>query len=470
MSTCRTLITVLGVLLAAAEEPRAQSLAIEHVTVLPMTAGGAPLRDATVILGRGRIVSVGRSVPPSPAAGLERIDATGKWLIPGLTDMHAHVANDRMLRLVLQARPAAGVASAPPIPDGTLRTEDVLTPFVINGVLQVASLQGMSESIGQRVEVSSGRVLGPHLVLAAMIDGVPPQWPVGMTRVAATPGDGRQAVRDAAAEGYDLIKVYSQLDLPTFSAIVAEARRLKMRVVGHLPERGKGHTEAFFQPGFDMVAHAEEFAQQTRLPSIDAIPRYVEMAKRNGTWLTATLTLDDRLLEATRHPESLERRPELAVLIPQYRDMVVHHNPFAAQASPQRIHFLERIVAFNRALVRAFVAAGIPVVAGTDAPVPGVVPGFSVHDELQALVEAGLSPAQALEGATRLPCEWLGLAAECGTVETSKRADLVLLDGDPLAAIGNTRRIAAVILGGRYLPRAMLDRRRADLEARYSAP
>ena len=459
----RIAMTVFGALLpllSVADEPAPVALALEHVTVLPMTPDGGALRDVTVVVRDGRIASIGPAAQAGSLRGVKRSDASGKWLIPGLTDMHAHVENDRMLRLFLQN---------PKFPDGTLRTEDILTPYVINGVVQVVSLQAMSESIGQRVEVNAGRVLGPHLVLAAMIDGAPPIWPVGMTRVAATPEDGRQAVRDAAAEGYDLIKVYSRLDLDTFTAIVAEARRLKMRVVGHIPERDKGHTDKFFQPGFDMVAHAEEFAQQTHPPSVAAIPQYVEMAKRNGTWLTATLTLDDRLLEETQHPETLQSRPELRVLMPAFRDVVVNHNPYVAQASPERVRYLEQIVAFNRELVRAFAAAGVPVVAGTDAPVPGVVPGFALHDELEALVAAGLSNRQALESATRLPCEWLGVSAECGTVEVAKRADLLLLDADPLLAVGNTRRISAVILGGRYLSRAMLDRRLADLEARYSA-
>jgi imidazolonepropionase-like amidohydrolase len=268
------------------------------------------------------------------------------------------------------------------------------------------------------------------------------------------------------AEGYDAIKVYSRLTLDTFSAIVDEARRLKMPVVGHLPERQHGNTEKFFQPGFGMVAHAEEFAQQTAKPSREAIPRYVEMMKRNGTWLTATLSLDDRLLEATRDPKTLQQRPELKVLHPMWREVVVNHNPYVAQASPERIEFLSDIVDFNRELVRQFVAAGIPVVAGSDSPVPGVVPGYSLHDEVAALARAGMTNLQALESATRLPCEWLGALEHCGTVEPGKRADLLLLDRDPLQDVNNLRAISAVLIGGRYLSRDFLDRRIAELAAR----
>ncbi|GFE80209.1 hypothetical protein GCM10011487_22090 [Steroidobacter agaridevorans] len=442
---------------AAAPDPIPERLAIEHVTVLPMSNEGTVLSDMTVLIQDGRIVSIAPASTTRAPRGMKRIDGRGKWLMPGLTDMHVHLGNVRMMRLFLRM---------PDLQQSALRTEDLFTPFLANGVVRIMDMQSMSETIGQRVEVDAGRMLGPHIVAAAMIDGQKPLWPVGMTRVAVTPDDGRQAVRDASAEGYDAIKVYSRLSFETFSAIVDEARRLKLPVVGHIPERGSGRTKDFFQPGFTMVAHAEEFAQRAAQPSVAAIPQYVDMMKQNGAWLTATLSLDERLLEQTKDPQSLHSRQEIRVLPPLMRDMVLNQNPYVAAASPQRIEFLTQVVEFNRELVRAFVAAGIPVVAGTDAQVPGVVPGFSMHDELAALTRAGMSNRQALEAATRRPCEWLNLSAECGTVEVGKLADLILLDADPLADIGNSRRIAAVILGGRYLPRAMLDRRVAALAAR----
>jgi imidazolonepropionase-like amidohydrolase len=443
--------------LAAEPDPLPERLAIEHVTVLSMNNEGAVLSDMTVLVHEGRIVSVGPSSGTRAPRGTKRIDGRGKWLMPGLTDMHAHIGNVRMLRLYLKL---------PHLKQSALRTEDLLTPFIANGIVRVMDMQAMSETIGQRSEIEAGRMLGPQIIAAAMIDGPKPHWPIGLTRVAATPEDGRQAVRDAGAEGYDAIKVYSGLSFETFSAIVDEARRLELPVVGHIPERRSGRIKEFFQPGFSLVAHAEEFAQQTAEPSVAEIPRYVDMMKQNGAWLTATLSLDERLLEQTVDPKSLRSRPELRVLPPLMRDIVLNHNPYVAAASPQRIDFLAQVVQFNRELVRAFVAADIPILAGTDAPVPGVVPGFSMHDELAALTRAGMSNRQALEAATRRPCEWLRMLAECGTVEEGKRADLVLLDADPLADIGNSRRISAVILGGRYLPRALLDRRVAALAAK----
>ncbi|MEO8062967.1 MAG: amidohydrolase family protein [Pseudomonadota bacterium] len=445
----------LGAPLATAKN--AHPLVIEHVNVLPMTPGGIPLDDATVIISGGRIAAITAGAGANKPGGARRIDGRGKWLLPGFSDMHVHIGNDRMLRLYL---------GDPKLADGTAETQDYLTPFIANGVTQVFNLSAMSESVGQRSDVESGRVLGPHIANAAMIDGSPPSWPVGMTYSAATPEDGRQAVRDAQASGYEFIKVYSKLSLETFTAIVDEARQLKMRVVGHIPQREKGITAKFFLPGFDLVAHAEEFAQHTSPPDLTAIPAYVEMSKRNGTWLTATLTLDERIVEVVAHPESLAARDDLRYLPPvQYR-LVVEHNPYVERHDPGLADYVRRVVTFNAELVRAFDAAGIPVLTGTDSPVPGVAPGFSLHDEFEALSRAGVSNRRILEATTRLPAEWLGTSGDRGTVETGKRADLVLLDANPLVDITNTRRIAAVIVNGRYLPRAELDDMMAALAAR----
>ena len=451
------LLLVVAAAARAASPPAPAPLLITDVTVLPMTPDSAPMPHATVMLEQGRIATITPGIPAKLPAGVRRIDGRGKWLMPGFTDMHMHLGNDRMGRIYL---------GDPTIPDGSFTLEDELTPFLANEVLQIFNLSSMSETIGQRVDVESGRVLGPHIATAAMIDGSPPIWPLGMTRVAATPQDGRQAVRDARAEGYEFIKVYSKLTLETFTAIVEEARQQHMRVVGHIPQRGQGITEKFFIPGFDLVAHAEEFAQHTDPPDHAAIPRYVEMAKRNGTWLVATLSLDERIVDEIRDPASLERRDDLRYQDPRVYELVVHANPYTKDRSEGRIRYVQDVVNFNCPLVRAFTAAGIPVLTGTDSPVPGVAPGFALHDEFEALSRCGMTPVQVLESTTRRAAEWLGTLPDRGTVEAGKRADLVLLDANPLESIANTRRISAVIVGGHHLPRAELDRRMAKLAAR----
>ena len=437
------------------------AIAIENVTILPMSAGAAPVLDATVIVEAGRIETIGPSGATMVPPGMRRVDGTDKWLMPALSDMHVHVENARM-------------AEAGTCPEA-FDTADILLPYVANGVLQVFNLSAMSESVGQRNEVESGRVLGPHMALAAMLDGSPAVRP-GRARSAGTPSDGRQAVRDIKVEGYEFVKTYERLDLPTFSAILDQAKLENLRVLGHIPARGEGITEKFFQPGFEIVVHAEEYAYQSeqagadpKAMSDDDIPRFAEMAKRNGTWLISTLSLNERIVEQTRSVQSLEARPEMAFVHPMIYKEWIENNRYAKLASPERLVRLERVVDFNRKVVQVFLQAGVPILPGTDSLIPGVVAGFALHDELEAMTRAGMTNADVLTAATRLSAEWLGVAEDRGTVEQGKRADLILLDGDPMSEIGNTRRISAVIAGGRYLARETLDDMMEELAARYAA-
>ncbi len=455
-----SILAFASVALASLSAPAHADVLLEHVNVISMVPGQPVLADMNVLIREQRIESITpASAASSDSTEAPRIDARGQWLMPGLTDMHVHLESDRLFRLYTRN---------PDIPNGTVRLADALLPYVANGVLQIAVLSSTPETIAQRDEVANGRVLGPHIALAAMIDGPQPAWPVGMTRVAATPSDGRQAVRDVAAEGYEFIKAYERLDLETFIAICDEARKQNMKVIGHLPQDGKGLTQKFFVPGLGMIAHAEEFAQQESPPSAAAIARYAQWAKDNGTWLTSTLTVDDRILEMMTHPESLQSRPELQYLAPGVRKITTQGNHYVTGANPDWIAHVQRVVDFNRKLIPAFAAAGIPIVTGTDALVPGIVPGFSLHDELEALAKAGLSNQQILESTTRLPAEWLGTSNDRGVVAPGKRADLLLLDRNPLERIENTRRIAAVIVGGTFHSRATLDERMEEMRRRHA--
>ncbi len=436
-----------------------QKLTIRNVTVLPMTNDGRPMPHATVEIADGHIISVTPTLP-GKACSKGCIDGTGKWLIPGLTDAHVHLENDRLLQLYM---------GLPQEPHGAVQTADVFVPYVAHGITQVFDLSAMPQTFLQKSDVEAGRAIGPHIVTAYMLDGPKPIWPEGMSHGIPNPEAGRQAVRDASDEGYDLIKIYSLVDLPTFLAIVDEAGKHGMKVIGHIPGRNQGMTSSFLVPGFDAVAHAEEFAYQTPSPDETKIAAYTEMAKASHTALVSTLTVDDQILNETADPGSLKQRTDLDYENPMLRAIVLDHNPYVAQADPSRIEFLKSVVAFNKKLVKAFSDAGVPVMAGTDSPVPGVAPGFALIDELEALKAAGLSDYQVLYSATRAPCDWLGANSDCGTIEVGKRADLVLLDADPTKDISNVRKISTVIIMGQPHSDAELDRLMADLKARFGA-
>ncbi len=422
------------------------AIVIEHVNVIPMTENGAVLHDTNVVVSQGRIVSLQGPVP----RGAIRINGRGKWLIPGLMDMHVHLPSDDYL-------PDYETPRNEP-PRLVIDTQDIMTPYVANGVTQIMNMDANAVAIGRRNEVEHGKVIGPHMGLAALIDGKRPDG-----RVAVTPADGRQAVRDAKAEGYGFIKLYWRLDVDTFVAINDEARLQGMKVLGHIPDAFEGQLEKAFVPGFGMVAHAEEFSKHSpKFEDADAV-RFAQLAKANGTALTGTLTTMRWISSQVRSLDELKALPTLKYLHPVVRSQWIDHNSYIKMNSPKYIAYFERMVEFHRHLVRAFKAAGVPVVAGTDALNPGVVPGFSLHDELEMLVDAGLNNEEALAAATRVPATWMGVIGDRGTIEVGKRADLVLLDANPLIAIGNTRRIAGVMLGGRWLDRKKLDAMLADL-------
>lgn len=433
-------------------------VAIEGVTLLSMEPGSVPRPNTTVIVRDRRIAWIGPAAGAPVPAGAVRIAGAGRWLVPGLTDAHVHVENPRLMRLALQD---------PALDEGAIADADVLLPFPAYGVTQVGNLAAMSESVGQRHAVETGAILGPHLMLAAMVDGDPPIWYPGFTRTAATPEAGRQVVRDVLAEGYDMVKVYSRLELDTFTAILDEARARGTKVVGHLPGRG-GPIDPYFQRNLTMLAHAEELAFRAADGSDAEVARMVALARQHGTGLITTLTVDHRILEQTIDPTTLHTRREISTVHPLVRRFWYERNPYIGRNSPERIAQLQQVIAFNDKLVRAFAAAGLPVLAGTDALVPGVVAGAALHDELAALVAAGLTPYQALDAATRAPTVWMGAGNDRGTVTLGKRADLLLLDADPLADIASTREIAGLVAGGRWLPRRDLDGRLADLAVRYA--
>jgi imidazolonepropionase-like amidohydrolase len=423
------------------------AIAIESATVIPMT-GEAAIVDATVVIDGGRIVAIGAVGAVAVPEDAVRVDGRGRWVLPALIDMHVH--------LVAEAFPE--------LPYGPV---DALLPFVANGVAQVVDLASTAHTNALRDEIAAGGRRAPRLATARMVDGDPPIWGAEIALPLRTPAEARRAVPRIAAEGYDFVKVYSLLDVETFRALLDAAQDEGIRVVGHLPAREAAAAEVVL-PGFALVAHAEEYAFRPEGRSDAAVAEYADLARANGVGLISTLFLDEQLLAQTRDPAMLAAVEGLAQVDPVTLPMWFEANRYTADASPERIAALGEVVDFNRRLVKAFVDAGIPVLAGTDSFIPGVVAGFALHEELGALARAGLANDQILRAATAAPAQWLGLTDWAGTVAVGQPANLLLLDADPRKDIRHTRAIAAVVLDGRLLPRRELDAAMDDLADRYA--
>lgn len=461
VAACMTAIMLAACGSSDAAAAAKDAVVIEHVTVHSMVEGAKPLKNASVVIRDGRITQVVKGGYARAVRASRRIDGRGKFLMPGLADMHTHPENTGIFRTL---------AGAPNLPDfSTQENEDVFLPFIANGVTQILNMSANADAVAQRDLIARGEILGPHMALAVMIDGAPKISPFA-TEV-SKPEAAAQFVRDAKAAGYDFIKAYSALDAATFDAALEEARRQKLRVIGHIPGRGANTPERYLQPDYVMVAHAEEFAFQgaTVAAAEASIPTYIALLKRTGVQLTSTLTLDERIVEQARDPASVKARPELRYLAPGVRAFWTQANPYTQQG-PGYADFVASIVAFNVKFVKAAHDAGVVILPGTDANVPGVLPGSSLHDEFEALARAGLPNRAILEGATRRAAAFLKTDGDRGTIEIGKRADLLLLDADPMADVANTRRIAAVILNGRVLTAEDVAARMDALAARRADP
>ncbi len=369
--------------------------------------------------------------------------------------MHVHLATDVIF----------GEKKATQLPDLSFNIQDIMTPFIANGVTTIFELNASMETYSEKKDIERGYVIGPRMALAALIDGGK-----GTGRRVNTPEDGRQAVRSAKIEGYDFIKIYAYLTVETYFAIVDEANKLGIKTIGHIPDfTGKWKLKDAFVKGFGMVAHAEELTNFAVNYSQEEADSMAKMLKDNGTWLSPTLIVMEKILSQVKSLDELKALPTLKYVHPIFQSKWLTANKYNKMHSPENIAHFEKYAKFNLLLVNACKKAGVPIVAGTDAGTSSVVNGFSLHDELDLLVKAGLTTQEALHAATILPAQWLGIDNQIGSIETGKLADLILLDENPLIDIQNTRKIAGVMVNGKWVAKKTIQTMLADLAARNNA-
>lgn len=428
-----------------------QIIVIKNVNIITMTKDSVVLKNAAIVIRNEKIESINGPIPKEAKI----IDGSGKWLMPGLIDMHVHVPTD-----------AGPFGPKIPTQGATVffDLQDFMTLNISNGVTTIFDLGSRPEHFGQRNEIAKGNVIGSRMALSAMIDGGE-----GPGRRANNVEEGRQAVRSAKAEGYEFIKLYSKLNTETFKAIVDEASKQGLKTIGHIPDSFQGRLQEAFVPNFDMVAHAEELTKHTENYTIEDAERYAKMLKANGTWLCPTLTTIVWIASQVRSLDELKALPTLQYMHPLSQSKWLTANKYNKMSDSETILKFENFVKFNTLLVKACKSAGVPIVVGTDASTSGVVFGFAVHDELELLVKAGYTNEEALISATRLPATWLGIESIVGTVESGKKADLILLDANPLIDIKNTRKIAGVFINGAWLDKAKIKTTLSDLSKRNTA-
>ena len=442
--------------------PAQSKIYITPVTVIN-TDTGEEATAQTVVISNGRISDVAKSKNVAVPASGRIVDGKGKYLIPGLWDMHVH----------------------------RTEYESTYPMYLVNGATGVREMAGPFDANKFRSDLGAKKLDAPHFFFASpIVDGTPPRVPDQI--VVKNAEEARKVVEEQKRAGADFIKVMDRLSRDAYFAIIEEAKRQAIPVVGHVPFAiSAWEASTSGQKSIEHV-HAVPLACSTREAELRARlvatkenswklwnPIYKEAYesysdekcqrlfakfRKNGTWSVPTLVVYRSTAMSSdpqfRNDDRLryfggEMRSWLS------RNAVMERTNF----DPSDFAIERELLNRRKWLVGVLFRAGVPMLVGTDTPNPFCFPGFGVHDELVLMVESGVTPLGALQAATRNPALFLGIADKYGSVTPGKIADLVLLDADPLKDIHNTTRISEVFLSGKEFDRAALDRLLRNAEA-----
>lgn len=442
------------------------SIVFTHATVIDATSAPAK-SDMTVVITGDHIAQLGKSDNLRAPPGARVIDATGKFLIPGLWDMHGHLHGPSSYK--------------PGIPHLPLLIANGVTGLRDTG----SSIQFLEAISRMRKEIEEGTLLGPRIVAAGpLVDGPEPTFRDSIA--VSNEREGRLAVTTIKQHGADCVKVYNLLPRGAYFAIADEARKQGIPFFGHVPssvsvseasDAGQASVEHLTGVLLACSSREQDISKEIEagtppsqwmrriLDTYNAGKAKALLArfKRNHTWQCPTLVW-------LHHGVTLADKSAFAEASLKFIPFAVRKE-WSEEPRVQRLSaegdsaLYKQYVQKQFALVGAMQRAGVELLAGTDMPKPFLLPGFSLHAELALLVEAGLTPMEALKTATINPARFLGKEKELGTIEKGKLADVVVLDANPLSDIRNTGKINAVVVGGRLLDRKALNELLAAVEA-----
>lgn len=425
--------------------------AITGATVVTMTGG--VLADHTVVVRGDRIAALGPSAQVAVPAGATVVDGAGKWVMPGLADMHVHLWN-----------------------------KDDLTLFLAAGVTTVRNMFGERRHLSWRSQIAAGEWIGPTIITAGpIIDGDPPVWP-GST-VLDDPSDADKIVAEQKAAGYDFLKPYSRLSFEAYQALAAAAKRHGMALEGHVPfavglpaalaagQRSIEHLDswmyAMVPEQVDLPPHrGTPEAMRAALSQFDPsrLPGLIAKAVAARAWTCPTLTVGDRI-GALDDPAALRQRTAWLDLVAPAVMERWEQDPRFGRYDYRDYGAVRAAARLYAEIVGALAAANAPLLVGTDTGNPFVIPGAALHDEIELLVAAGVPRPRVLQAATADAARFLGSPDEAGVVAVGARADLLLVSADPLTTALPVIP-DGVMVRGRWLSRDRLEAALADIKRR----
>ncbi len=446
------ILVLLCSLATRAQEPvsaAGRQVVFKNVSVIPMDADRM-LENQTVVTRSGRIVAIGPSSGTQYDNNALVIDGRGKFLMPGLAEMHGHV----------------------PPSDNVDAMKEVFTLFAVNGITTIRGMLGHPKHLEVREQLRRGEILGPHFYATG------PSFN-GMS--VKSPEDGAEMVRRQKEAGYDYLKLHPGLTRPKFDAIAAAAKELEIPFAGHV-SYGVGVWRAI-EAGYSSIDHLDGFVEGI-VPGIEQIPekegglfgmyladkvdrgqipRLVKALQENNIWVVPTQALAERWFHPDFTADVFLSDPHSIYMKKETRDQWISSKNNLLNNPRFDAEKVKRFIALRRDLILACQKGGVKLLLGCDAPQIFNVPGFSTHHELEYLVRAGLTPYEALVTGTRNVAEYLG-KENSGIVATGAVSDLVLLNANPLADIRNSANIAGVMIGDKWLDRSFIDAQLQKLE------
>jgi len=426
------IVTIAGSLVAASQVPSAQQsdvMAFTDVSVVPMDEERI-LESHTVLVRDGRIIEVGPDV--DVPSGATTIDGSGKYLMPGLAEMHGHM------------------------PGGAIE-ETVMFLYLANGITTVRGMLGQDQHMALRERANSGRILAPTLYMAG------PSFNGGTVN---SPAEAEAKVRLQKQQGWDLLKIHPGLTVEEYDAMARTAHEVGIRFGGHVPaEVGLHHALVMGQETFD---HLDGFIQaldgQSRPVDEDRLAELVEQVKAANAWVVPTMLLWEYGIIGTGDVDELLQYEELRYWPQQGVQQWANSARGAAAQSPATAD----VWVENRyRVLRALNEAGAGILMGTDSPQIFSVPGFSLHREMEAMERAGMTPFEILASGTRAVGEYFQRHDTFGTIALGRRADLILLNSNPLEDVANVQDRAGVMVRGRWIPESQIQSRLEEIAAQF---